>query len=73
MRLIRAALIVAFVALAVSTVSAQSGGLLVEVVDSTGPLPGATVTISHPQQYVKTTSMLTGPSMSRWWIRTSSP
>ena len=63
MRLIRATLIVAVVVLAVSAVSAQSGGLVIEVVDSTGPLPGATVTISHPEQYVKTTSMLTGPDV----------
>ena len=43
--------------------AAQSGSLRVEVTDSAGePLPGATVTISHPTGYVATTSQLTDPN-----------
>jgi hypothetical protein len=59
MRFVRTALATIVVALAVSVAAAQSGGLTVLVVDSNGPLPGATVTISHETGYVKTTSMLT--------------
>jgi hypothetical protein len=47
------------VLLAVTSVSAQSGGLKVIVVDAGGPLPGATVTISHDTGYVKANSELT--------------
>jgi hypothetical protein len=46
-------------AVGVSVATAQSGGLTVEVVDSDGPLAGATVTISHPTGFIKTTSLLT--------------
>jgi len=48
------------VASAVSIVSAQTGGISVKVVDSTGePLPAATVTITHPTGYVKEAATLT--------------
>jgi hypothetical protein len=59
MKIIRTALALVVAALAVSVVSAQSGGLTVQVVDANGPLPGATVTISHETGFVKTTSSLT--------------
>ena len=47
MKLVRTALAAMVVVLAISAAAAQSGGLTVLVVDSNGPLPGATVTISH--------------------------
>ena len=49
MRFIRSTLAMGIVLLAATVVAAQgSGGLEVRVVDSDGgPLPGATVTISH--------------------------
>jgi hypothetical protein len=47
------------VLLGASAAFAQSGGLVVVVTDSNGPLPGATVTISHETGFVKTTSVLT--------------
>jgi outer membrane receptor protein involved in Fe transport len=59
MKLARTALAAIVIALAVTGAAAQSGGLTVLVVDANGPLPGATVTISHETGYVKTTSMLT--------------
>jgi hypothetical protein len=59
MRFFRTALATVVVALVASVAAAQSGGLTVQVSDSNGPLPGATVTISHETGYVKTTSMLT--------------
>jgi hypothetical protein len=59
MRFFRTALATVVVALAISVAAAQSGGLTIHVSDSNGPLPGATVTISHETGYVKTTSMIT--------------
>jgi len=59
MKLVRTGLAAMVVLLAISAASAQSGGLRVYVVDSNGPLPGATVTISHEVGYVATTSVLT--------------
>jgi len=43
---------------AVTAAMAQSGGLTVHVVCGDGPLPGATVTISHETGFVATTSVL---------------
>jgi Ca-activated chloride channel family protein len=37
----------------------DTGGLQILVVDDGGPLPGATVTISHPKQLIKMTSAIT--------------
>jgi len=59
MKIIRTALALVVATLAVSVVSAQSGGLTVVVQDANGPLPGATVTISHETGFVKTTAVLT--------------
>jgi hypothetical protein len=59
--LARTALAAIVILLAVSGAAAQSGGLTVKVMDSNGPLPGATVTISHETGFVKTTSVLTNP------------
>ena len=60
MRLVRFAVAAFLVASAFSIVSAQTGGISVKVIDSTGePLPAATVTISHPTGYVKEAATLT--------------
>jgi hypothetical protein len=60
MRWIQSALAACIVVLAVSSVAAQTGGLVVTVLDESGtPLPGATVTISHETSFVKTTAALT--------------
>jgi hypothetical protein len=60
MRFVRAAVVAFIVAAAVSSVAAQTGGITVKVVDSSGePLPAATVTISHATGYVAETSSLT--------------
>jgi len=49
-----------FVALLVAPAFAQTGGINVRVLDPSGdPLPGATVTISHPTDYVKPTAQQT--------------
>ncbi len=62
MRLVRAGLAVFAALFAVSVVSAQTGGLDVIVTDEENqPLPGAVVTISHEQGYVKETSVQTDP------------
>ena len=61
MKFVRTALAAMVVLLAISAASAQSGGLTILVVDSNGPLPGATVTISHEVGYVATTAVLTNP------------
>ncbi len=48
--------------LAVSEAEAQSGGLEVVITDEQNePLPGVVVTISHPQGYIKESSVQTGP------------
>ena len=60
MRFVRAAVVAFILAAAVSTVAAQTGGITVKVVDSSGePLPAATVTISHATGYVGETASLT--------------
>ena len=59
MRFARAAAAIMVAAFAVSLASAQTGGLVVEVSDSGGPMPGVTVTISHEQGYVKEVAMIT--------------
>ena len=59
MKLIRTALAVSVVLLAVTAAAAQTGGIKIVVLDEEGlPLPGATVTISNETGYVKTTSEL---------------
>ena len=60
MKFVRIAVAAFLVASAVSIVSAQTGGISVKVIDSTGePLPAATVTITHPTGYVKEAATLT--------------
>ena len=61
MRFIRSTLATGIVLLAATVAAAQgSGGIEVIVVDSDGgPLPGATVTISHETGFVKTSASLT--------------
>ena len=62
MKFLRAMLIVAVAILAVSAVSAQTGGLVIKVVDSQGPLPGAQVTITNENGYVKEATIVTNKS-----------
>lgn len=59
MRIIRTTVVTILALLAVTAVMAQSGGLTVRVVDSNGPLPAATVTISHETGFVKETAVRT--------------
>ncbi len=59
MRLVRIAVVMVIVLMAIGTVSAQSGGLVVRVLDAQGPLPGAIVTLSNDKGYVKTVSLPT--------------
>ncbi len=59
MRIVKISLVLMVMAIAVGTVSAQSGGLVVRVVDAQGSLPGAIVTLSNDKAYVKTTSAVT--------------
>ncbi|HKQ62333.1 MAG TPA: carboxypeptidase regulatory-like domain-containing protein [Candidatus Polarisedimenticolaceae bacterium] len=61
MRLLRFASALSVVALAVTAAMAQgAGGMVVRVADSAGqPLPGATVTISHPSGFIKETASMT--------------
>ncbi len=61
MRLVRIAVVMIIAFMAVGTVSAQSGGLVVRVLDAQGPLPGAIVTLSNDKGYVKTVAMPTNP------------
>jgi len=57
MRTLRTIIAACFVALTVVPAVAQTGGIDVRILDPSGdPLPGATVTISHPTDYVKATS-----------------
>jgi len=57
MRTMRTIIAACFVAWVVAPALAQTGGINVRVLDPAGdPLPGATVTISHPTDYVKTTA-----------------
>jgi hypothetical protein len=57
MRTKRTIIAACFVAWFVAPALAQTGGIDVRVVDPSGdPLPGATVTISHPTDYVKPTA-----------------
>ena len=51
--------LIAVVAFSIVSVAAQTGGLTIKVVDSQGPLAGATVTISNDHGYVRTTTVLT--------------
>jgi outer membrane receptor protein involved in Fe transport len=54
----RSILALLVLACAVSITSAQHGSLTVKVTDKNGdPLPGATVTIRHPQHYIAETSL----------------
>ncbi|MCP3979407.1 MAG: DUF3520 domain-containing protein [bacterium] len=55
----RLALLTFSAMIAISVALAQSGGIVVQVVDSNGPLPGAVVTISHEHGFVKTTAIMT--------------
>jgi len=56
-RTTRTVIAACFVALVVAPALAQTGGITVQVLDPAGdPLPGATVTISHPTGYVKATA-----------------
>ena len=59
MRLLRFAVVMIVAFMAVGAVSAQSGGLVVRVLDAQGPLPGAIVTLSNDKGYTKTTSLPT--------------
>lgn len=60
MRTMRAIIAACFVALIVAPALAQTGGIKVRVLDPSGdPLPGASVTISHPTDYVKPTAQQT--------------
>jgi carboxypeptidase family protein len=62
MRWVRPVIAVLVAAFAVSLAAAQSGGLEVTVTDGQNePLPGAVVTISHEQGYVKETPSQTNP------------
>ena len=62
MRWVRSAIAVLVAAFAVSLAAAQTGGLEVTVTDGQSePLPGAVVTISHEQGYVKETGVQTNP------------
>lgn len=57
MRAIRWALLAVVFAAAVSVASAQTGGLQIEVVDATGPLPTALVTLSSDVGFIKETTV----------------
>jgi len=58
-RFLRAIVTPCLVLLAVTTAVAQTGGIEVVITDPDGsPLPGATVTLSNRQGYVKTTTVL---------------
>jgi len=59
MKRARVTLATAALALFLSPAAAQTGSLAVEVMGSNGPLPGATVTISHEINYVATSSVPT--------------
>jgi len=62
MSLVRATVAVLVTVFAASVASAQTGGLQVIVTDGDKqPLPGAVVTISHEQGYVKETGIQTSP------------
>jgi hypothetical protein len=62
MRWVRPVIAVLVAGFAVSFAAAQTGGLEVTVTDGQNePLPGAVVTISHEQGYVKETSSQTNP------------
>ncbi len=62
MRWVRPVIAVLVTAFAVSLAAAQTGGLKVTVTDGQNePLPGAVVTISHEQGYVKETPSQTNP------------
>ncbi len=59
MRCIRTTLGIAIAVLAATAAAAQTGGISVVVTDANGPLPGATVTISHETGFVATTASMT--------------
>jgi len=59
MKLMRTVLFIAVAVFAISAVSAQTGGLIIKVVDSDGPLPTARVTITNENGYVKESTVTT--------------
>jgi hypothetical protein len=62
MKCVRATLVLLVAVFSVSVASAQTGALEVSVTDEEGqPLPGAVVTISHEQGYIKETGSPTDP------------
>ncbi len=61
MRSFRIALTLIVIGLSATASLAQSGGLRVVVTDAQGALPGATVTLSNEQGYIKAETQLTDP------------
>ena len=55
----RFVVLIGLLAMACGVAMASTGGMRIKVQDDTGPLPGATVTISNLERTIKTTSQIT--------------